>query len=59
MSLKSRGLYELKRNFQREHHLRRDHRFRARYHPSKVRGSDRRTLYGSKLEVEEGLFKHL
>ena len=38
VSIRSRGLYELKRHFQREHHLRADQRFRARYHPSKVRG---------------------
>ena len=59
VSMKSRGLYELKRHFQREHHLRADQRFRARYHPSKVRGSDGRTLYGSKLEAEKELFMHL
>ena len=57
--MKSRGLYELKWHFQREHHLRADQRFRARYHPSKIRGSDGRTLYGSKLEVEKELFLHL
>ena len=57
--MKSRSLYELKRHFQREHHLRADQRFRARYHPSKVRGSDGRTLYGSKLEAEKELFMHL
>ena len=59
MSMKSRGLYELKRHFQREHHLRADQRFRARYHPSKIRGSDGRTLYGSKLEAEKELSMHL
>ena len=59
VSMKSRGLYELKRHIQREHHLRADQRFRARYHPSKVRGSDGRTLYGSKLEAEKELFMHL
>ena len=59
VSMKSRGLYELKRHFQREHHLRADQRFRARYHLSKVRGSDGRTLYGSKLEAEKELFMHL
>ena len=59
VSMKSRGLYELKRHFQREHHLRADQRFRARYHPSKVSGSDGRTLYGSKLEAEKVLFMHL
>ena len=57
--MKSRGLYELKRHFQREHHLRADQRFRARYHPSKIRGSDGRTLYGSKLEAGKELFMHL
>ena len=59
VSMRSRGLYELKRHFQREHHLRADQRFHARYHPSKVRGSDGRTLYGSKLEAEKELFMHL
>ena len=60
MSMKSRGLYELKRQFQREQLLRADQRFRALYHPSKVRGSDgRTTLYGSKLEAEKELFMHL
>ena len=59
VSMKSRGLYELKRHFQREHHLRADQRFRAQYHPSKIRGSDGRTLYGSKLEAEKDLFMHL
>ena len=59
VSMKSRGLYELKRHFQREHPLRADQRFRAGYHPSKVRGSDGRTLYGSKLEAERQLFMHL
>ena len=59
VSIKSRGLYELKRHFQREHHLRADQMFRARYQPSKVRGSDGRILYGSKLEAEKELFMHL
>ena len=59
VSMKSRGLFELKRHFQREHNLRADQRFRARYHPSKLRGSDGRTLYGSKLEAEKELFMHL
>ena len=59
VSMKSRGLYELKRHFQREHQLRADQRFRSQYHPSKVRGSDGRTLYGSMLEAERELFMHL
>ena len=59
LSMKLRDLYELKQHFQREHLLRADHRFCARYHPSKVRGSDGRTLYGSKLEAEKELFMRL
>ena len=59
VSMRSLGLFELKRHFQREHQLRADQRFRARYHPSKVRGSDGRTLYGSKLEAEKELFMYL
>ena len=59
VSMKSCGLYELERHFQREHHLRADQRFRARCHPSEVRGSDGRNLYGSKLEAEKELFMHL
>ena len=59
VSMKSRGLLELKRHFQREHHLRADLMFRARYHPLKIRGSDGRTLYGSNLEAEKELFMHL
>ena len=59
VSMKAQGLYELKRHFQQEHRLRADQRFRARYHPSKIRGSDGRTLYGCKLEAEKELFMHL
>ena len=59
VSMKSRGLYELKRHFQREHHLRADQRFRARYHPSKIGWSDGHTPYGSKFEAEKELFLHL
>ena len=59
LSMKSWGLHEWKRHFQREHHLKADQRFRARYHPSKVRGSVGRTLHGSKLEAEKELFMHL
>ena len=57
--LKSRGLYEPKRPFQREQHLRADQRFRAPYQPSKVRSSNGCNFYGSKLEAEKDLFMHL
>ena len=52
ISVKSRGLYELKRHYQRDCHLRTDQRFREKYCPGKVRGKDARVLYGVKLEKE-------
>ena len=59
VSMESRGLFELKQRYQREHYLRADQRFRARYHPSKVHGLDGRRFYGSKLEAEKEFFMHL
>ena len=56
--MKSRGLYELKSHLQREQHLKAGQRFRARYHTTKVCGSNGRTLYGSKLEAEKDLLMH-
>ena len=56
VSMKSRGLHELRRHFQREHHLSADQRFHARYHPSNIRSSDGRTFFASKLEAEKELF---
>ena len=53
ISMKSRGLYELKRHYQRDCHLRIDQRFREEYYPGKVRGRDARVLYGVKLEREQ------
>ena len=50
--MKSQGLYELKRHYQRDCHLRIDQRFRERFCPGKVRGKDARVLYGVKLEKE-------
>ena len=38
ISMKSRELYELKRHYQRDGHLRIDQRFREKYCPGKVRG---------------------
>ena len=40
ISMKSRGLYVLKRHYQRDCKLRIDQRFRERYCPRKVRGRD-------------------
>ena len=59
ISMKSRGLYELKRPYQRDCHLRIDQRFRERFCPGKVRGKDARVLYGVKLEKEREQYMEL
>ena len=56
ISMRTRGLYELKRHFQRDCHFRADHRFREEYCPGKVRGRDGRVLYGCKLEAEPDVY---
>ena len=48
ISMRTRGLYELKCHFQRGCHFRADQRFRRKACPGKVRGRDGRVLYGSK-----------
>ena len=58
-STKTRGLYELKRHFQRECHFRADQQIKQKYCPGKVRGRDGRVLYGSKLEAERGFYMEL
>ena len=59
VSMKSRGLYELKRHYQRDCCLRIDQRFRERYCPGKLRGRDARFLYGVKLENEHEQYMEL
>ena len=59
ISIRTRGLYELKRHFQRDCHFRADQRFRTKYCPGKVRGRDGRVLHGSKLEAERELYMDL
>ena len=54
-----KGSIWTKTPFQPENHLRADQRFRARYNPLKVRGSDGRTFYDWKFEAEKELFLHL
>ena len=49
ISMRTRGLYELKRHFQRDCHFRADKRLRENICPGNVRGRDGRVLYGSKL----------
>ena len=51
-SMRTRGLYELKRHFQRDCHFRADQRLREKICPGKIRGRDGRVLYGSRLEAE-------
>ena len=51
ISMRTRGLYVLKRHSQRERHFQADQRFREKFCPGKVRGRDGRVLYGSKLEA--------
>ena len=53
--MKFRRLAESKCHVQQKQHLRANQRFGARYHSSKVRGSEGRTLNGSKLEEEKEL----
>ena len=52
LSMRTRGLYELKRHFQRDCHFRADQRLREKICPGKVRDCDGRVSYGSKLEAE-------
>ena len=59
ISMRTRGLFELKRHFQSDCHLRADQRFREKYCPGKVRGRNGRVLYGSKLEAEREFYMEL
>ena len=57
--MRTRGLYELKRHFQRDCHFRADQRFREKHCPGKVRGRNGRVLYGSRLEAERDVYMEL
>ena len=59
ISMRTRGLYELKRHFQRDCHFRADQRLREKICPGKVRGRHRRVLYGSRLETEGEVYMEL
>ena len=59
ISMRTRGLYELKRHFQRGCHFRADQRLREKICPGNVRGRDGRVLYGSKLEAEREVYMEL
>ena len=56
ISMRTRGLYELKRHFQRDFHFWADQRLREKICPGKVRGRDGRILYGSRLEAEREVY---
>ena len=58
-SMRTRGLYELKRHFQRDCLFRADQRLREKIFPGKIRGRDGRVLYGSKLEAEREVYMEL
>ena len=57
--MRTTGLHELKRHFQRNCHFRADQQFREKYCPGKFRGRDGRVLYGSKLEAEREFYMEL
>ena len=59
ISMRTWGLYELKRPFQRDSHFRADQQYREKYCPGKVRGRDGRVLYGSGLEAERECYIEL
>ena len=59
ISMRMRGLYELKRHFQRDCYFRADQRLREKICPGKVRGRDGRVLYGSRLEAEREVYMEL
>ena len=59
ISMRTRGLYELKRHFQRDCHFRADQRFREKHCPGKVHGRVGRVLYGSKLEAQREVYMEL
>ena len=59
ISMRTRGLYERKRHFQRDCHFRADQRLREKICPGKVRGRHGRVLYGSKLEAEREVYMEL
>ena len=59
ISMRTRGLYELKRHFQRDCLFRADQLLREKICPGKDRGRDGRVLYGSKLEAEREVYMEL
>ena len=59
ISMRTRGLYELKRHFQRDCQFRADQLFREKYCLGKVLGRDGRVLYGVKLEKEREYYLEL
>ena len=58
-STRTRGLYELKRHFQRDCCFRTDQRFREKYCPGKNCGCDKRVLYGWKIDAEREIYMRL
>ena len=59
ISMRTRGLYELKRHFQRDCHFQAHQRFREKHCPGKIRGRDGTVFYGWKLEAEREVYMEL
>ena len=58
-SMRTRGLYEINRHFQRDSHFPADQRFREKFCLGKVRGRDKRVLYDSRSEAEREVYMEL
>ena len=54
----SRGLSELRKHFERDHHLRADQRYREKYFPRAVLGKNALVLVGQKLEEVREKYKN-
>ena len=57
-SMRSHGVYELKRRYQSTCHLRQNQRYCDRYFSEAVRGKDARVLYGERMGAESEVYMH-
>ena len=56
VSVRSAGVYEIKRRCQSKYHLRQDRRYRDRYFTDAVRRKDAHVLYGERLAAEREVY---
>ena len=59
VKMMSRILSELRRHFERKHHLTADQQYREKYFPCANLGNNARVLYGEKLEEARDKYKQL